>query len=282
MSSSPYFRIPVGDWADAAVDWVTTAWEAFFDGVSALIQSCFDGVDWLLGAPPFWLVIIVLTALAWVARGWLGGLSAAAGFLVIYGMDQWDNAMDTLSLVLVSSFFALVIGIPLGIWASRNTVVSRAVRPVLDFLQTMPAFVYLIPFVVIFRVGIVPAVVATIMFAIAPGVRFTELGIRQVDKEVVEAGQAFGATPTRILYQIQLPLARATIMGGVNQVIMLSLSMVVIAGMVGAGGLGSDVVTALQRVNVGLGVEAGLSVVLLAVYLDRVTAAFGSRSWGSR
>ncbi|AYD90374.1 proline/glycine betaine ABC transporter permease [Actinomyces sp. 2119] len=282
MSSSPYFRIPVGDWADAAVDWVTTAWEAFFDGVSSLIQSCFDGVDWLLAAPPFWLVIIVLTALAWVARGWLGGLSAAAGFLVIYGMDQWENAMDTLSLVLVSSFFALVIGIPLGIWASRSQAVSRAVRPVLDFLQTMPAFVYLIPFVVIFRVGIVPAVVATIMFAIAPGVRFTELGIRQVDKEVVEAGQAFGATPTRILYQIQLPLARATIMGGVNQVIMLSLSMVVIAGMVGAGGLGSDVVTALQRVNVGLGVEAGLSVVLLAVYLDRVTAAFGSRSWGSR
>ena len=172
--------------------------------------------------------------------------------------------------------------LPLGIWAARDDRVSRVVRPVLDFMQTMPAFVYLIPTVVIFLTGPVPGIVATVIFALAPGVRFTELGIRQVDPEVVEAGHAFGSTPGRILRQIQLPLALPTIMAGVNQVIMLALSMVVIAGMVGADGLGSDVVAALQRVNVALGFEAGLSVVVLAMFLDRVTAALGTRSPVSR
>lgn len=278
MSGELWYRIPLGRWAESAVDWVTRSWEVVFNGLAQVLESCYTAVDTVLATPPFWFIIAVLTALAWWARGWRGALSSAAGLLVIYGMDQWENAMNTLALVLVSSFFALIIGIPLGIWAAQRRAVSHAVRPVLDFLQTMPAFVYLIPFVIIFQVGIVPAIVATVMFAVAPGVRFTELGIRQVDKEVVEAGRAFGATPARVLYQIQLPLARPTIMGGVNQVIMLSLSMVVIAGMVGAEGLGGDVVAALQRVDVALGTEAGLSVVLLAIYLDRVTAAFGSRS----
>ncbi|CAM3025048.1 proline/glycine betaine ABC transporter permease [Actinomyces slackii] len=278
MSGELWYRIPLGQWAESAVDWVTRSWKVVFDGLTQVLESCYTAVDTILATPPFWLIIAALTALAWWARGWRGALSSAAGLLVIYGMDQWDNAMNTLALVLVSSFFALIIGIPLGIWAAQRRAVSHTVRPVLDFLQTMPAFVYLIPFVIIFQVGIVPAIVATVMFAVAPGVRFTELGIRQVDKEVVEAGRAFGATPARVLYQIQLPLARPTIMGGVNQVIMLSLSMVVIAGMVGAEGLGGDVVAALQRVDVALGTEAGLSVVLLAIYLDRVTAAFGSRS----
>ena len=276
MSDDLLFTLPIGTWAEAAVDWVTQSWAIVFDGLAQTLESCYDSVDTLLATPPFWVIMIILTALSWWVRGWKGALGAAVGFLVIYGMNQWDNAMNTLALVLVSSFFALVIGIPLGIWAARSRPVSHVVRPVLDFLQTMPAFVYFIPFVIIFRVGVVPAIVATIMFAVAPGVRFTELGIRQVDKEVVEAGKAFGATPGRILRQIQLPLARPTIMGGVNQVIMLSLSMVVIAGMVGAEGLGGDVVAALQRVDVALGTEAGLSVVLLAIYLDRVTAALGS------
>lgn len=198
--------------------------------------------------------------------------------LVIQSVGQWSNAMDSLALVLLASLIALLIGIPVGVWAARNDTVSLVVRPILDFLQTMPAFVYLIPTVVIFLTGAVPGMIATIIFAIAPGIRFTELGIRQVDKEVVEAGHAFGSSPGRILRQIQIPLALPTIMGGVNQVIMLALSMVVIAGMVGAGGLGADVYSSLTRVNVGLGFEAGFSVVILAMFLDRITAALSDRS----
>src|SRR5699024_2769804 len=183
-----------------------------------------------------------------------------------------------LALVLVASLVAIILAVPLGIWAARSNRVSAVVRPVLDLMQTMPAFVYLIPTVVVFLNGVVPGLVATIIFALAPGVRFTELGIRQVDPEVVEAGHAFGATEGRILRQIQLPLALPTIMAGVNQVIMLSLSMVVIAGLTGAPGLGRDVVAALQRVNVSLGFEAGLAVVILAMILDRTTAALSDRA----
>ncbi|MCO7274323.1 ABC transporter permease [Cellulosimicrobium cellulans] len=275
-------RIPLGEWVDTFVDWMTTTFRPLFRFVKDVLVGIYDGLDTILSSPPFWVVALALAALALLAKGWKLALGSLVGFVVIAGVDQWDNAMDTLALVLLSAVLALVVAIPVGIWAARNDRVSAVVRPVLDFMQTMPAFVYLIPTVVIFLTGPVPGIIATIIFAMAPGVRFTELGIRQVDKEVVEAGQAFGATPGRILRQIQLPLALPTIMAGVNQVIMLSLSMVVIAGMVGAGGLGNDVVAALQRVNVALGFEAGLAVVILAMFLDRVTSALGNRAPVSR
>jgi glycine betaine/proline transport system permease protein len=275
-------RIPLGEWVDTFVDWMTTTFRPLFRFVKDVLVGTYDGLDAVLSRPPFWVVALALAALALLAKGWRLALGSLVGFVVIAGVDQWDNAMDTLALVLLSAVLALVVAIPLGIWAARNDRVSAVVRPVLDFMQTMPAFVYLIPTVVIFLTGPVPGIIATIIFAMAPGVRFTELGIRQVDKEVVEAGQAFGSTPGRILRQIQLPLALPTIMAGVNQVIMLSLSMVVIAGMVGAGGLGNDVVAALQRVNVALGFEAGLAVVILAMFLDRVTSALGDRAPVSR
>ncbi|GED09636.1 ABC transporter permease [Cellulosimicrobium cellulans] len=275
-------RIPLGEWVDTFVDWMTTTFRPLFRFVKDVLVGVYDGLDTVLSSPPFWVVALVLALLALLAKGWKLALGSLVGFVVIAGVDQWDNAMDTLALVLLSAVLALVVAIPLGIWAARNDRVSAVVRPVLDFMQTMPAFVYLIPTVVIFLTGPVPGIIATIIFAMAPGVRFTELGIRQVDKEVVEAGQAFGSTPGRILRQIQLPLALPTIMAGVNQVIMLSLSMVVIAGMVGAGGLGNDVVAALQRVNVALGFEAGLAVVILAMFLDRVTSALGDRAPVSR
>lgn len=261
---------------------MTTTFRPLFRFVKDVLVGIYDGLDTILSSPPFWVVALALAALALLAKGWKLALGSLVGFVVIAGVDQWDNAMDTLALVLLSAVLALVVAIPVGIWAARNDRVSAVVRPILDFMQTMPAFVYLIPTVVIFLTGPVPGIIATIIFAMAPGVRFTELGIRQVDKEVVEAGQAFGATPGRILRQIQLPLALPTIMAGVNQVIMLSLSMVVIAGMVGAGGLGNDVVAALQRVNVALGFEAGLAVVILAMFLDRVTSALGNRAPVSR
>ena len=275
-------RIPLGEWVDTFVDWMTTTFRPLFRFVKDVLVGIYDGLDTILSSPPFWVVALALAALALLAKGWKLALGSLVGFVVIAGVDQWDNAMDTLALVLLSAVLALVVAIPVGIWAARNDRVSAVVRPILDFMQTMPAFVYLIPTVVIFLTGPVPGIIATIIFAMAPGVRFTELGIRQVDKEVVEAGQAFGATPGRILRQIQLPLGLPTIMAGVNQVIMLSLSMVVIAGMVGAGGLGNDVVAALQRVNVALGFEAGLAVVILAMFLDRVTSALGNRAPVSR
>ncbi|WP_069386770.1 ABC transporter permease [Cellulosimicrobium cellulans] len=282
MSGTLVPRIPLGEWVEAFVDWVTAVLDPLFDVVKGVLEGVYDVLEVVLASPPFWLVALVLAALAYVAKGWKLAVGSLVGFAVIAGVEQWEAAMASLALVLLASAIALAIAIPLGIWAARNDKVSRAVRPVLDFMQTMPAFVYLIPTVVIFLTGPVPGIIATIVFALAPGVRFTELGIRQVDKEVVEAGQAFGSTPGRILRQIQLPLAMPTIMAGVNQVIMLSLSMVVIAGLVGAGGLGQDVVAALASIDVALGFEAGLSVVILAMYLDRVTSALGDRAPVSR
>lgn len=272
------FRVPLGEWIETGVDWVTATFDVLFDLVRTVLVSAFDVAETALTGPPWWAVVVVLSALAVWAKGWRLGIGALAGFLVVIGVDQWDNAMASLALVLVASIIALAIGIPLGVWAARNDRVSATVRPVLDFMQTMPAFVYLIPVVVIFRAGVVPGLVATVIFALAPGVRFTELGIRQVDREVVEAGHAFGAPPGRILRQIQMPLAMPTIMAGVNQVIMLSLSMVVISGLAGTRGLGREVVSALSTIDIALGFEAGLTVVILAIYLDRITSALTSRS----
>ncbi|WP_370618793.1 ABC transporter permease [Mumia sp. Pv 4-285] len=278
MNEGPIPRIPLGDWVENVVDWVTDTFDPVFDVVKDILSGAFDLLSEALLAPPFWLMAGLLVVLAVLAAGWRTAVVAAIGFVVIAGVDQWENAMKTLALVLVASVIALVIAIPVGIWAARNDTVSAVVRPVLDFMQTMPAFVYLIPVVVIFLTGVVPGIVATVIFAMAPGVRFTELGIRQVDAEIVEAGQAFGAPPRRILRQIQLPLALPTIMAGVNQVIMLALSMVVIAGMVGADGLGRDVYSALSSIDVGTGFEAGIAVVILAIYLDRVTAGLSARA----
>ncbi|TGO04062.1 ABC transporter permease [Serinibacter arcticus] len=276
--NDPIIRIPVGSWAESAVDWLTSTFSGLFAFIKTVLGSAYEGLDQILTAPPFWVVVLVLAGLAWWVKSWKMALGTVIGLVLIQTMNQWDNAMHTLALVLIATVIALAIAVPVGILAARNDAVSRVIRPVLDLMQTLPALVYLVPMVLIFLTGAVPGLVATIIFAMAPGVRFTELGIRQVDREVVEAGEAFGASSGRILRQIQLPLATRTIMAGVNQVIMLALSMVVIAGFVGAAGLGSDVTRALSSINIGLGFEAGLAVVILAVYLDRVTSALGTRS----
>ncbi|MGP5678686.1 ABC transporter permease [Glutamicibacter arilaitensis] len=272
------FRIPIGDVSEDAIDWIIANLDGFFSVLRTIFIEMYDGLYLVLSTPSFAVVTILIGLIALLARGWQFMLGAVLGLLVIVGVDQWENAMSTLALVIVAAFWALLIALPLGIWAAKSDGFSQVVRPVLDFLQTMPAFVYLIPALMLFRVGVAPGIVATIIFALAPGVRFTELGIRSVDSEVVEAGQAFGSSPGRILRQIQLPLALPTIMAGVNQVIMLSLSMVVIAGMVGAGGLGGDVISSLSRLDTALGVEAGLALVILAMILDRLTNAFGRQS----
>lgn len=270
--------VPLGQWIDSLVRWMISAWDGFFGVIETILLGFHSFFSAILTTPPFWVILLVLVGLAFLAKGWKLALGSALGLILfVYGVGQWDNAMHSLALVLVASLVAIILGVPLGILAARHKGFSVFVRPILDFLQTMPAFVYLIPFAMIFSLGVVPGIVATIFFAIAPAVRFTELGIRQVDSSVVEAAYAFGAHPRRVLYQVQLPLALPTIMAGINQVIMLSLSMVVIAGMVGAGGLGADVVQAIQRVNIALGAEAGTATVVLAMYLDRVTGAFGAK-----
>jgi ABC-type proline/glycine betaine transport system permease subunit len=269
------FRIPLGSWVEHLIEFITDAFGFVFDYVATVVSGAYGIVDAVFSTPPFWAIIAVLVALGFAARGWKFAIGTLVGLAAIVGVDQWDNAMDTLALVLVASVIAVLIAVPLGIAAAKNDTTSNLLRPILDLTQTMPAFVYLIPALILFGIGVVPGVVATIIFAVAPGVRLTELGIRGVDAEVVEAGHAFGASPWRILRQIQLPLAMPSIMAGVNQVIMLSLSMVVIAGMVGAGGLGQPVVASLNRIDVALGFEAGLSVVILAIFLDRLTASLG-------
>jgi glycine betaine/proline transport system permease protein len=269
-------RIPVGETIERGFDWVQTNLGSFFDAVSDAISSAVSGLTDLLQAPHALIMVVAFAAVAWLVRDWKLALGSALSLLFVLGMDQWDNAMQTLSMVVVATAAALVIGIPLGIAAARWEHVSRAVRPVMDLMQTMPAFVWLVPVVTLFSIGVPAGLVATVIFALPPGVRLTELGIRQVDPEVVEAGHAFGSSNGQILRGIQLPLAMPTVMAGVNQVIMLALSMAVIAGLVGGGGLGSAVTTSISRLDVGLGFEAGLSVVVLAIYLDRVTAAIGS------
>ncbi|QBE47544.1 ABC transporter permease [Leucobacter triazinivorans] len=270
------FRIPVGDWGEIAFDWFRDSFEWLIDIITIVIRTVTDGlVDGLL-AVPFFVLIALFALIGWAIRSWQFAAGTVLSFLLIVSMGFWESAMQTLGLVLIATIIAVAIAVPFGILAAKNDRFSAIIKPVLDFMQTMPAFVYLIPAVLLFSIGFVPGIFATVIFALPPGVRFTELGIRGVDSETVEAGQAFGATPGKILRGIQLPLAMPTIMAGINQVIMLSLSMAVLAGFVGARGLGMDVVSAVSTQRLALGIEAGLSVVIIAVYLDRVTAALGN------
>jgi glycine betaine/proline transport system permease protein len=266
-------HIPIGDVVDAGIGWLRANAGAFFDGLSALLAILTDALTDLLLAVPGPVAIVLFALLGWLLRSWKMALATLVTFLLIWSMNQWTTSMQTLALVLIATVIAVVLAIPLGIWAARNDAVSAALKPILDFMQTMPAFVYLIPAILFFGIGAAPGLIATLIFALPPGVRMTELGIRGVDHETVEAGHAFGASDGQILRGIQLPLAVPTIMAGVNQVIMLALSMAVIAGMVGADGLGKEVVSAISTLNTAKGVEAGLSVVFLAIYLDRLTGS---------
>jgi glycine betaine/proline transport system substrate-binding protein len=270
-------RIPLGNWVTGAVNFLTKHGNPVFAAISDVVGGLVHGLSHVLGAPPSLAFAALIAMLCWWLRGLLAGVFTLVGLMLIDALGQWSAAMETLALVLVASVAALIIGIPLGVLSARVPTFGSVARPVLDFMQTMPAFVYLIPAISFFGLGEVPGVVATMIFAIPPGVRLTELGIRQVDKETVEAAEAFGTPSSRVLTRVQLPLALPTIMTGVNQVIMLSLSMVVIAGMVGAQGLGANVFGAITQFNLGAGAESGLSVVLLAIILDRMTGALGQR-----
>ncbi|MFJ9616571.1 ABC transporter permease/substrate binding protein [Streptomyces noursei] len=270
-------RIQIGSWANDAVNWLRDNLDWLFNLITTVLNGLYNAIHTVLAAPEPLILAGILAVLAW----WLRGLPAAVltflGFALIDSVQQWNPTVESLSLVLVACLITVVVAVPLGIWAARSKVVGGVLRPVLDLMQTMPAMVYLIPGILFFGLGVVPGIVATIVFSMPPAVRMTELGIRQVDEELVEAAEAFGTHPRRTLLRVQLPLALPTIMAGINQVIMLALSMVVIAGMVGGGGLGASVYNAISSVNVALGAEAGLAVVILAMYLDRMTGALNQR-----
>ncbi|MGC0271454.1 ABC transporter permease [Pseudactinotalea sp. Z1739] len=274
-------RLDIGEWIESGFRWIQDNLSVVFDGIQSVISWATTNLAGLLNTPDALLLAVLFSAVAWLLRDWKLALLSLGMWLFVISVEQWQGAMLTLAMVIIATLVALLLAIPIGIAAAKSDRVSQIVRPVMDLMQTMPAFVWLVPVITLFSVGVVPGVIATVIFALPPGVRLTELGIRQVDAEVVEAGQAFGSTGSQILARIQLPLAMPTIMAGVNQVIMLALSMAVIAGLVGAGGLGAEVTRAISTIDIGLGFEAGLSVVVLAIYLDRVTAAVGGRKPGT-
>ncbi|MFK4769524.1 ABC transporter permease [Rhizobium sp. ZW T2_16] len=265
----------IGDGIDAAVNYVLDNFSPFLDFIASLIGFVTGNIqNALVGIPlPIGIAIFVLLSLWRVGLGF-GILTGVALWLVNH-MGLWSAMMETLSLVIASTLMAMLIGLPLGIAMARRDTVATIVRPILDLMQTMPAFVYLIPAAMFFGLGAVPGAIATVIFAMPPVVRLTNLGIRQVHAEFIEAGNAFGCTSTQLLFKVQLPNAMPSIMAGINQTIMLSLSMVVIASMIGAGGIGNTVLTGIQRLDVGTGFEGGLAVVILAVILDRLTQSLG-------
>lgn len=269
--------IKIGKYIEQFINWLTHNFGPFFKVVKSGVESMVDGVLWLFSFLPFYVVIALLAVLAWRRAGWGVGVVTALGLTLIYSMGYWVPTMETLSLILVSAFIALLIGIPLGIWAARSQTAGKVMRPLMDFMQTMPAFVYLIPAVLFFGLGKVPGVFATIIFAMPPAVRLTTLGISQVPEDIVEATRSFGATPRQLLFKVELPLALPTILAGVNQTIMMSLSMVVISAMIAAGGLGETVLKGITQLKIGLGFEGGIAVVILAIILDRITQSFGKK-----
>ncbi|MCT1901707.1 ABC transporter permease [Oceanobacillus sojae] len=270
-------KLPLDQWIESFEDFLTTYLSTLFDVISNVIEFITGNFVSILEMIPALVLVVVVALLAWWLISWKLGLFALIGLGLINNLGYWPETLETVSLVIVSVLISMIIGIPIGIWMSQKATVQSIITPILDFMQTMPAFVYLIPAVVFFSLGMVPGVVATIIFSMPPTVRMANLGIRQVNAELVEAAESFGATTGQRLGKVQIPLAMPTIMAGINQTIMLSLSMVVIASMVGAPGLGVVVYRAVTQVNIGSGFEGGLSLVILAMLLDRFTQGFNKK-----
>lgn len=264
-------KIPLADWIEWLEGWLETNLEPLFGFIRVVVGETVNGLEAALSWFPAIVLILLFTLLAWFIGKWKMALFTLIGLFVIENLGYWSQTMQTLALVLTAAFISVLIGVPIGILCARSNSIQKIVTPVLDFMQTMPAFVYLLPAVTFFSLGVVPGVVSSIIFAIPPTIRLTNLGIRQVPEELVEAADAFGSTPAQKLFKLQLPIAKPTIMAGINQTIMLSLSMVVIASMIGAQGVGAYVYRAVTQGNTGVGFEAGLAIVILAIILDRLT-----------
>jgi glycine betaine/proline transport system permease protein len=273
-------RMPLDNWTESAVDWITDTFGWIFGPLGFVADTVVGSLAFVLTAPPALLVIAVLTVIAFFMANWRIALFTALGLLLMISLDLWEATMFTLALILSATITCLLIGIPLGIIAAKSESIQASIRPALDIMQTMPPFVYLVPFVIVLGIGNPPALVATVIFAMPPAVRLTMLGIQQVPGETVEAAQAFGSTPWQTLFKVELPLSLPTIMAGVNQVIMLSLSMVVIAALAGADGLGQPVVQGLVSLDVGQALIGGLGIVVIAIILDRTTRSLAEREPG--
>jgi glycine betaine/proline transport system permease protein len=266
-------KIPIGDAVEALVNTIDTYLGWLLDAISTGLDYLVSGFQDVLTLIPALLFIALVAAAVWIVTKkdyTMAGLTVVS-LLLILNLRLWPETMVTIALVISSAIVTLIIAIPLGILAARNNTVDQILRPVLDFMQTMPSFVYLIPAVIFFGLGNVPGMIATVIFAMPPAIRLTNLGIRQIPKELIEVSDSFGATANQKLIKVQLPVALPTIMAGVNQCIMLALSMTVIASMIGAGGLGLNVLKGIQRVDIGGGFEAGLAIVIVAIILDRIS-----------
>ena len=276
-----FFEIPLEDWVNVGVDWLIINLAVIFDGIKLVTQTVLNGLERFLLWLPWWTVLAFITLLAWRLASIRVAIFTAAAMYFIGTLGLWDLCMSTLALIATAVLISIILGIPIGILSARSNRVDNFVRPILDVMQTMPAFVYLIPALMFFGIGKVPGVIATVIFAIPPAVRLTNLGIRQVREDLVEAALTFGSTNFQLLFKVQLPLAMPSIMAGINQTIMLSLSMVVLAAMIAAGGLGREVIMALGQVDIGRGFVAGTAIVLVAMILDRITQSLGKRQRGA-
>ncbi len=273
-------RLPFADWIDNGVDWLVSTFGTVFDGISNVLAGIVEGSVEGLDMVPSILLAVLFSLLAWLISTRRIALFSLIGLLFIDYLGYWYPMLQMLALVVTSVTIAIVIGIPLGIWGSQQASARKIINPILDLMQTMPAFVYLLPAIFFFNIGVVPGVVASVIFSMPPTIRLTMLGIEQVPKDLIEATEAFGSTTWQRLMKVQIPLAKPTIMAGVNQSIMLSLSMVVIASMVGAPGLGEEVYRAVTQLKTGVGFEAGLAIVIVAIILDRVTQHAGKKKQG--
>ena len=263
---------------DDALNWVVRNWGDEFEAAAYPLLMLLKSIENLLLATPWWLITVILVGIAWLAtRRWQLPTVVFFALMFLGVMELWEDAMATMALMIAATLTAIVIAIPVGVWMSRSLNVRKSITPLLDLMQTLPSFVYLIPTVMIFGPGKIPALIATIVYASPPLVRLTELGLRSVDPAVMEASRAFGTNPSQRLFGVQIPLALPTILAGVNQTTMMALSMVVIASMIGAGGLGYQVLQGIGRLEVSRGLFAGLGIVALAIIFDRVTQAFGKQ-----
>jgi len=269
---------PLERWVNQFLDWLVIGYGDQFEAFSGIILRLLIQIEWLLRETPWWILIIVMAGIAWYAsRRWQLSILVVVCLVLIGSFGLWGMAMQTMALMIVSVLIAVAIGLPMGILMANSTPLRAVMSPVLDAMQTMPPFVYLVPAVMLFGLGKVPAIVATVIYAVPPLVRLTDLGIRLVDNEVMEASASFGTGRFQQLIKVQLPLAMPNIMAGINQCTMMALGMVVIASMIGARGLGEYVLTGIQRLDVGKGVAGGIAIVALAIIFDRITQAYGHR-----
>ena len=278
MEFPEWIEFDLAGWIDTIMDWILSNWGGFFDAIGDAILVVLLWIEDFLLWLPWFVIIIIVGLVAWRAiRHWLAGPIMAAFLLLIGSFGYWDLAMMTLAIIIAAVIISFVIGIPTGIIMARSDRVEGIIRPILDAMQTMPSFVYLIPALMLFGLGKVPGVFATIIYAAPPVIRLTNVGIRQVPESVIEAAKAFGSSGRQVLFEVQVPLAVPSIMVGINQTTMMALAMVVITSMIGARTLGLEVLLAINRIEVGRGFEAGLSIVLLAIIIDRITNALAAR-----